>query len=346
MDTNGNGFVSGFLRHCSDDKHFLTPKNTCKNKGEFFLQLENLEVLLAIAENGSSRKAADALCTSFQNVSRVLKQAEEEWGVRLFTRGSKGMTPTPEGDLAIMTAREMLALYEQMLDQFSYRKEDADAKPDKKISGKLALTSSTMVNNAFLNDVLLEFSMQYPRINVILSEEDAYLVKSAHDANISLAPRINSEDPISGPGIIPLLKDHVVLLVKNGSDFDQQRSISLKRVAELPLVLVANSRWEETIFGHILHANKLDPQNATFTSSIIGFQKYLATGQYAGLSTDIISRKMLSDKRLDLKIVSIRNRSVEITYCMAIQNRDSLTDVERCFIDFMKDNFHIETPEH
>ena len=69
-------------------------------------------------------------------------------------------------------------------------------------------------------------------------------------------------------------------------------------------MLVANSRWDETIFGHILHANKLDPQNATFTSSIIGFQKYLATGQYAGLSTDIISRKMLSDKRLDLKIVS------------------------------------------
>ena len=31
---------------------------------------------------------------------------------------------------------------------------------------------------------------------------------------------------------------------------------------------------------------------------------------------------------------------------MAIQDRDSLTDVERCFIDFMKDNFHIETPEH
>lgn len=306
------------------------------------MQLENLEVLLAIAQHGSTRKAADALCTSFQNVSRVLKQTEDEWNIKLFQRGSKGMTPTEEGDIAIVTAREMLALYNQMLDQFEYRRDDGRDKPNEKIAGKLTLTASTMVNNAFLNDVLLEFSMQYPRINVVLSEEDAYFVQEESATRITLAPRINSEDPLSGPGIIPLLKDHVVLLVKKDSPFDQQRSISLKRIASLPLVLIANSRWEETIFGHILRANKLEPENATFTSSIIGFQKYIATGQYAGLSTDIISRKLLSDKRIPYKTISIRNRSVEITYCMSIQDRANLTDTERCFVDFMKDNFHIE----
>lgn len=310
------------------------------------MQLENLEYLLAIADNGSSRKAADTLCTSFQNVSRVLLQIEEEWGVKLFQRGSKGMTPTEEGTLAIATIREMMRLYEQMLDQFRCRKENGQNNPNEKISGQLTITSSMMVNNAFLNDVLLEFSMQHPRINVVLFEEDAYFVQQeSTTTRITLAPRITSEISPVTEGIVPLLRDHVVLLVKNGSPFDQQRSISLKRVSELPLVLVANHSWEKTAFGHILSANHLKPKNATFTSSIIGFQKYLATGQYAGLSTDIISRKMLSDKRLDFKIVAIRNRSVEITYCMSIQDPENLSTVEHCFIDFMKDNFHIDNSE-
>ncbi len=306
------------------------------------MQLETLEVLLAIAEHGSTRKAADALCTSFQNVSRVLKQAEDEWGVRLFQRGSKGMTPTEEGDLAITTAREMLRLYTDLLEQFQYRQESVTDQPNKKISGRLALTSSTMVNNAFLNDVLLEFSMQYPRISVNLFEEDAYFEQLDKGTNIILAPRISDELAGLDKNITPLLQDRIVLLVKEGSPFDQQASISLKRAAELPIVLVAHHHWEETLFGHFLSINHLKPKNTTFTSSIIGFQKYIASGQYAGLSTNIISRKLLSDKRFGFNIVAIRNHSVELTYCMAIKNPDQLTDTERCFVDFICDSFHLD----
>lgn len=305
------------------------------------MQIETLKVLLAIADNGSTRKAAEALCTSFQNVSRVLKQAEEEWGVQLFTRGSKGMTPTDDGAIALLTVREMMKLYEQMLEQFQYRKEDVDNRPDKKISGALTIVSSTMVNNAFLNDILLEFSMRYPRISVRTFEEDAYFVQDRADVRISLAPRLDSELVAFDDTVTPLLHDHIVLLVKKGSVYDHQSSISLKRVAELPLVILAKGHWEETAFGHIFQANHLMPSNASFIGSITGFQKYLDTGQYASLSTDIISRKMLSNNRHDLRIVNIRNRSVEITYCMAVRDREHLTDAERCFVEFVKDNFHM-----
>ena len=37
------------------------------------------------------------------------------------------------------------------------------------------MASSIIVNNAFFNDVLLEFSIQYPKIAVNLVEDDAYL---------------------------------------------------------------------------------------------------------------------------------------------------------------------------
>lgn len=311
------------------------------NKGGIRLQLDTLKTIVAIADKGSLRKAADALCTSFQNTSRVLLQAEDEWNVQLFQRTSKGMIPTNEGQIALTTAREMLALYEKMLLQFQHSKTAPAEKTNNSIAGTLHLTSSIMVNNAFLNDLLLEFSMQYPRINVGLFEEDAYLIQNNATTHIALAPRINTDAPLSSDGIQPLLEDQVVLLVKSGSLFDQQQSISLKKIAELPLVLIAKQDWKKSIFGHIFKEGHIRPKNVTFTGSVIGFQKYIASGQYAGLSSEIISRKMLSDKRLDFNTITIRDHSAKLRYYMSTQHRDALTDTERCFINFMQESFHL-----
>ncbi len=305
------------------------------------MQLETLKTIVAIADKGSLRKAADTLCTSFQNTSRVLLQAENEWNVQLFYRTSKGMTPTNEGKIALDTAREMLALYEKMLLQFQQNKTRSAEKPNNSITGTLHLTSSIMVNNAFLNDLLLEFSMQYPRINVGLFEEDAYLIQNNDTTHIALAPRINTDSALLSNSLLPLLDDQVVLLVKNGSAFDQQQSISLKKIAELPLVLIAKQDWKKSIFGHIFKEGHIRPKNVTFTGSIMGFQKFIASGQYAGLSTEIISRKMLSDKRLDFNIITIRDHHAKLRYYMSTQNQHTLTDTERCFIHFMQESFHL-----
>lgn len=305
------------------------------------MQLETLKTIVAIADKGSLRKAANTLCTSFQNTSRVLLQAEEEWNVQLFHRTSKGMTPTEDGQIALTTAREMLALYDNMLHHFHCNHLPKVDAPNKTIAGELRLTSSIMVNNAFLNDLLLEFSMQYPRINVGLFEEDAYLIQNNDTTHIALAPRINTDSALLPDDILPLLEDQVVLLVKNGSAFDQQQSISLKKIAELPLVLIAKQDWQKSIFGHIFKEGNIQPKNITFTGSIMGFQKFVASGQYAGLSTEIISRKMLSNKRLDFNIITIRDHRAKLCYYMNTQNPNALTDTERCFIHFMQESFHL-----
>ena len=126
------------------------------------MQLETLRTLVAVEQFGSTRRASESLNTSYQNVSRVLMQAEEELGVALFVRTSKGMVPTEDGKLAIASAREMLRIYDGMLEQFQYRRESMAQEMNSRISGKLNLTSSIAVSNGFFNDLLLEFSGQYP----------------------------------------------------------------------------------------------------------------------------------------------------------------------------------------
>ena len=304
------------------------------------MQLDTLRYLLAVERYGSTRKAADSLNTSYQNVSRVLLQAEEELGVTLFVRTSKGMVPTDEGKLAVASAQEMLRIYDQLLEQYQFRAEAQVAERSSRISGKLHLMSSMAVNNGFINDLLLEFSAQYPKIQVKISEEDAYLPIS-DEMQLCFVSRMTEEVQSGDYLTIPLLKDRMVLLVRQDSALNNQRSVSLKRISKLPLALIAKDNWEDTVFGHILRAHQALPENPVFISSVIGFQKYVASGQYAGLSTEIISSKLMSDKRKMFEMVPIRDKGVDFYYCLIIRQPDKLTRVEQCFVDFIKEYFHI-----
>ena len=305
------------------------------------MQIETLEYLLALEQHGSTRKAAEQLNTSYQNVSRVLLQAEEEWGVTLFYRNPKGLSPTEEGELAISNAKVILKLYNDMLEQFHYRADEVNSTRNERISGNLELVSSMVANNGFANDLLVEFSAQYPRIQVHLMEEDAYLSENKVAARLSFVPRLQENMNEAGETIMPLLEDKVVLLARKDSLFAKQRSISLKRVMKLPLVVIAKNNWEKTIFGHILAKNRLHPENPVFLSSVIGFQKYIATGQYVGLSTEIISRKLMSDKKQMFAIIPMREKNINFYYCLVIRDGNKLSRTEQCFVNFVKESFHL-----
>ncbi len=305
------------------------------------MHIETLYYLLAIEKYGSTRKAAEVLNTSYQNVSRVLQQTEEEWQVQLFQRGSKGMQPTKEGRLAIASAKEMLRIYQHLLEQFHYRAEFLQPERNDRLSGKLAVGSSMVANNAFVNDLLVEFSAQYPRIQVILEEEDAYLPNAKREHRLFLVPRLPTELQEKDCEVIPLLQDKMVLLVRKDNVLLQQKSIALARLVKLPLVLIYKNRWEDSIFSRLFQANDVAPNKSIATNSVIGFQKYVATGQYVGLSTEIISHKLMSEKKQLFELIPIRDKAITFEYCLMIRDAKQLTRSEQCFVNFIKESFHL-----
>ena len=62
-----------------------------------------------IAEEGSMRRAAERLFMTQPPLSRHMKRLEEMLGVRLFTRHSKGLTLTSQGQEVLRIARPVLA---------------------------------------------------------------------------------------------------------------------------------------------------------------------------------------------------------------------------------------------
>ena len=164
---------------------------------------------------------------------------------------------------------------------------------------------------------------------------------SEGQSRLSFVPRVPKDLEEQNCKVVPLLHDKIVTLVRKDSAFSKQKSISLAKLVKLPLVLVAKNHWEESIFGRILKVNKAIPEKPIFTSSVIGFQKYVATGQYIGLSTEIISFKLMSDKKRMFEIIPIRDKNVAFYHCLVIKDEAQLTRNEQCFINFVKESFHI-----
>lgn len=73
------------------------------------LRLRHLQCLLAVADTGSLRRAADRLSITQPAVTKTIHELEEILGVRLLTRGRRGAVPTAEAALFLRHAQASIS---------------------------------------------------------------------------------------------------------------------------------------------------------------------------------------------------------------------------------------------
>ena len=72
------------------------------------MNITELRYLVAIMKWGSVSAAAKQMYAAQPNVSKALKNLEEEYGIRMFERSSTGMIPTEQGKRFIRQAQRVL----------------------------------------------------------------------------------------------------------------------------------------------------------------------------------------------------------------------------------------------
>ena len=82
------------------------------------MTLQQIAYALAILETGSMNKAAEALFVSQPTLTSAMKELEQEIGIRIFQRTSRGMVQTKEGEEFLVYARQLYQQYELLLDKY------------------------------------------------------------------------------------------------------------------------------------------------------------------------------------------------------------------------------------
>ena len=124
------------------------------------MELKQLEYFTIVCEKGSFSQAAECLYTSQPNVSKALKNLEEEYGVRIFERSSTGMIPTEQGKRFIAQAQRVLQQVDELKQEAHQQRSCAEL--------RVVLTHATYASYAAVD--YLEQAASIERLHIHIRE--------------------------------------------------------------------------------------------------------------------------------------------------------------------------------
>lgn len=141
-------------------------------------QSHEMEIFCRIVEAGSFAAAAEQAGLSPSAISKIVTRTEKRLGVQLMTRTTRQLALTPEGDIYLARARDILSAIEDAEAEVAR----ATASP----SGRLRITCGTAFGNHLLLPALGEFRDRHPGIVIELGSTDRMVDLVAEQIDVAI----------------------------------------------------------------------------------------------------------------------------------------------------------------
>jgi len=239
--------------------------NSTTNEHSPLLELDLLRTMVAIADTGNFSAAAEHVYRTPSAVSMQIKRLEELVGKPLFSRDSRSVTPTPDGEKLLEHGRRLLALNREMVAKF--------IAPD--VSGVVKLGSPDDVAQRSLPNMLQRFAASHCCINVdVVVDSSANLRKKVKQGELDLCLYATSPELAKKEGAEIVLREPLVWAgARNGVAWERD---------PIPI-----SVWEE---GCSWRANAIDSLKKVKRDYRIAFMSAHISGQRAAVLADLAIR--------------------------------------------------------
>jgi DNA-binding transcriptional LysR family regulator len=248
------------------------------------MDVRQLEMFRAVAEEGSFTRAAERLHVSQSAVSRQVQLLEDELGGRLLHRGKRA-TPTAPGELLLRLAQRVQRDMQDVVGQIS------DTQELKR--GTLTLAGGMTVCMHILPPLLKKYRALYRGVDlrvVSASSETIQRLLRAHEIDLALLTL-----PVTAPDleVSPVLKEEMVVVMGPGHALARQRSVDAPVLARHPLIFYekgSNSRrvQDELFAEHGLPVKvAMETENVEIIKAMVGAGLGLALIPYAAIAKDV-----------------------------------------------------------
>ncbi|MCR6727712.1 LysR family transcriptional regulator [Agrobacterium fabrum] len=149
--------------------------------------LGDLNVFLAVAEEKSFTRAAARLGQSQSSLSQTIRRLEERLGMRLLTRTTRSVAPTPAGEQLIETLKPAIADVEARLAMLSELRD--------KPSGTIRLTAERHAAETILWPAISRLVHTYPDIKVEIAIDASFIdiVAARFDAGVRIGEQVEKD---------------------------------------------------------------------------------------------------------------------------------------------------------
>ncbi|RYX90187.1 MAG: LysR family transcriptional regulator [Comamonadaceae bacterium] len=275
---------------------------------------------LAVAENGSFRKAAEQTHLSLPAVSMQIKQLEERLGVAVFQRTTRKVELTREGEELMVSTRKAMAELDGTLARIQ---KAADVQ-----HGQLSLGCVPTVAGTRLPALLVKFAKTYPAISVSvreLSQPELLEAVRRREVDFGIGPMPDKPGELE---FQPIFVDDAVALMPAALVEPERTSISLGELARLPLPLLSLGASQ---FQHHL-SRALDEEDiALELSYVVTHVSTLVAMAEAGLGICILPA-MAAPRATTLKALHIVRPSLSRTIAVVTVRGHTLSPAATRFV--------------
>jgi LysR family carnitine catabolism transcriptional activator len=190
--------------------------------------IKQLRAFVAVAQSSSLAEASERIHLSQPAISIALRKLEEAVGGALFSRTTRQLTLTPEGEAFLPVAV-------RLLNDWSEAFEDLEERFSKQ-RGKVTVAALPTLAAGLLPGIIAAFHDRYPRINLslhdVLAEQVSQMVREGRaDLGLSVAPHDTEELAFE-----PVLMDRYVAVCPSGHPLLEQESVAWRQLAGHPFI--------------------------------------------------------------------------------------------------------------
>lgn len=158
--------------------------------GENQMNWDDVRMFLAVAEQGSYRRAALKTNIGYSTLSRRIESLEHSLGARLFLRQSTGLSLTPAGLELLNTASPMRKEFDCLRSRLLAQ--------EKVPSGTIRFTVPSLMVNYVLMDAIQEFLKLWPDIGLDIDSSLSLLDLGAREADLAIRMTNHPGDDLMG----------------------------------------------------------------------------------------------------------------------------------------------------
>ncbi len=301
------------------------------------MDVRQLEMFRAVAEESTFTRAAERLHVSQSAVSRQLQLLEEELGTLLLHRTGRGVTLTSPGQLLLTTANRINRDMQEVVSQISQTQQLQ--------RGVLKLGAGMTVCLYILPKLLKKFRAMYKNLDLRVAAGTAdEILRMLRSNELDLAlltlPIVASDLEIK-----PVLKEEMVVVTARGHALTRERRIDPRSLGRHPMVLFESGSNTRHVLDEFFLEQQI-PINVVMETENVEIIKAMIAH---GLGVTVIPYAAIAGEMRGGRFGWARIRGHRLyretgwVYVKSDYVRRSVTEVLRVF-DLMKDQFGGKPP--
>jgi DNA-binding transcriptional LysR family regulator len=299
------------------------------------MNLKQLEVFLAVVENGSFSKAAEATFITQSTVSQHISLLEKELELKLLDRTGKAVLLTEGGKILLPYAREIVSKTREI--PLAVRRfkglEDTVIK----------IGASNIPGGYLIPEALPLFIARYPGISLTVLQGDSLETLNRlkkGEIEVGIIGTLFEEKNID---FWPLGQDRIVLVVRGDHRWARGKPITIRELLDERFIIrEVGSGTEKTVREALTKAG-VDPGKVKIQASLgsnEAVKQAVANGLGAAFISELSIKKELA--RRELAVVKIKRLSISRRFYLISLSRRDLSPPARAFINFMLEMYGAE----